>query len=98
MQKPKQTGFNLHHFLSKKLGIELYSNGRTFDRLRWLCRKGLAPLLATGGPGASRVLLFSASILFFSNDLSAPFGGDFFLLMLLNTAFSQSFGFFLIKS
>lgn len=60
-------------------------------------QQALPPLIATGGPGASRVILFSASILFFSADLTAAFGGDFFLLMLLNTAFAQSFGFFLLK-
>lgn len=57
----------------------------------------LVPLLATGGPGASRVILLSACIYFFGASDTSAFSGDFFIIMLLNTAFSQSYGFFLLK-
>lgn len=57
----------------------------------------LLPLLATGGPGASRIILLSACIFFLGAAESSSFSSDFFILMLLNTAFSQSYGFFLLK-
>jgi len=65
-------------------------------KLNWLLTI-FAPLLATGGPGASRVILLSACIFFLGAGNTASFGSDFFILMLLNTAFSQSFGFFVLK-
>lgn len=57
----------------------------------------LLPLIATGGPGASRIILLSACIFFLGAAESSSFSSDFFILMLINTAFSQSFGFFLLK-
>ncbi|PCI28961.1 hypothetical protein COB52_03030 [Candidatus Kaiserbacteria bacterium] len=64
--------------------------------LNWVF-KILVPLIATGGPGASRVILLSSCIFFLGASNTASFGSDFFILMLLNTMFSQSFGFFLLK-
>jgi glycosyltransferase involved in cell wall biosynthesis len=64
--------------------------------LNWVF-KILVPLMATGGPGASRVILLSSCIFFLGASNTASFGSDFFILMLLNTMFSQSFGFFLLK-
>lgn len=64
--------------------------------LNWVFRI-LVPLMATGGPGASRVILLSSCIFFLGASNTASFGSDFFILMLLNTMFSQSFGFFLLK-
>ena len=64
--------------------------------LEWFFQT-IIPLLATGGPGASRVILLSACIFFLGATESASFSGDFFVLMLLNTAFSQNYGFFLLK-
>ncbi|MCQ8879472.1 glycosyltransferase [Pseudoalteromonas shioyasakiensis] len=59
--------------------------------------KVLIPLIATGGPGASRVILLSSCIFFLGASNTASFGSDFFILMLLNTMFSQSYGFFVLK-
>lgn len=64
--------------------------------LNWIL-KIFVPLVATGGPGASRVILLSSCIFFLGASNTASFGSDFFILMLLNTMFSQSFGFFLLK-
>lgn len=105
MRKHGLTGLKFRYYLSHKLAplsrfrlALLSGRSTTTGGIKQLWQKVLPPLIATGGPGASRVLLFSASILFFSADLTAPFGGDFFLLMLLNTAFAQSFGFFLLRA
>lgn len=55
------------------------------------------PLIATGGPGASRVILLSSAIYFLGVGNTSEFGSDFFIVMLLNTAFCQCFAFFLLK-
>jgi glycosyltransferase involved in cell wall biosynthesis len=70
--------------------------GDAFEWSTWFIDK-FVPLLATGGPGASRVILLSACIFFLGATDSSSFSGDFFIIMLLNTAFSQCFGFFLLK-
>ena len=64
--------------------------------INWLLQ-ALIPLIATGGPGASRVILLSSCIFFLGASNTASFGSDFFIIMLLNSFFSQSFGFFLLK-
>ena len=64
--------------------------------INWIL-KVFVPLVATGGPGASRVILLSSCIFFLGASNTASFGSDFFIIMLLNTMFSQSFGFFLLK-
>lgn len=64
--------------------------------INWLLTMFI-PLIATGGPGASRVILLSSCIFFLGANNTASFGSDFFILMLLNTMFSQSFGFFILK-
>ncbi|MEO2280294.1 glycosyltransferase [Pseudoalteromonas pernae] len=75
-----------------------YIHGNKSDSrfLNWVLHS-LVPLLATGGPGASRVLLLSSCLFFLGSTNTADFSSDFFILMILNTLFSQSFGFFLLK-
>ncbi|NWL15281.1 glycosyltransferase [Pseudoalteromonas sp. Scap03] len=75
-----------------------YMHNKKVDQplVNWLLNV-FVPLLATGGPGASRVILLSSCIYFLGAMDTASFGSDFFILMLLNTMFSQSFGFFILK-
>ncbi|MDE3271257.1 glycosyltransferase family 2 protein [Pseudoalteromonas sp. G4] len=80
-----------------KLRLDYMAHGKVEHmKMNWLLTV-FAPLLATGGPGASRVILLSSCIFFLGASNTASFGSDFFILMLLNTAFSQSYGFFVLK-
>jgi len=81
---------------ASKARLNYLRTGDTFEWSTWFLDKFI-PLLATGGPGASRVILLSAIIFFIGATDSSAFSGDFFIIMLLNTAFSQCFGFFLLK-
>ncbi len=97
-------GLKLRHYLAQRfsplsrLRLTLLARQKPNESVvSTFFKRILPPLIATGGPGASRVILLSASIYFFNADLTADFGADFFVLMLLNTAFAQSFGFYLLK-
>ena len=89
----------LSQYLRKlsKYRLDYMHNGKVKQPvINWLLTIFI-PLIATGGPGASRVILLSSCIFFLGASNTASFGSDFFILMLLNTIFSQSFGFFLLK-
>ncbi len=87
-----------HFKIASKLRLQYLQTGDlSFEGVRHWFMQFVIPLLATGGPGASRVILLSACIFFFGATETSSFSGDFFLIMLLNTAFSQSYGFFLLK-
>lgn len=94
----------IKHYLSQlfqfiyTLRLQYLRTGNVFQALNISkAKQFLVPLLATGGPGASRFLLLSACIYFLGAAETGAFSGDFFIIMLLNMAFSQSFGFFLLK-
>ncbi|MAD02186.1 MAG: hypothetical protein CMK65_00975 [Pseudoalteromonas sp.] len=93
----------VRHALTQKLErlaryrLEYLHTGKVSHPIIHWFMNYLVPLLATGGPGASRVILLSSCIFFLGATNTASFGSDFFILMLINTMFSQSFGFFLLK-
>lgn len=98
-----QLRLKLRHAVAQKLErlskerLQYMSNGHVSNPiLNWILSV-FVPLVATGGPGASRVILLSSCIFFLGASNTANFGSDFFILMLINTAFSQSFGFFALK-
>jgi len=83
---------------ASKLRLRYLQTGDVSSAFSWSWfMRVIVPLLATGGPGASRVILLSACIFFLGATETSAFSGDFFIIMLLNTAFSQSYGFFLLK-
>lgn len=83
---------------ASKLRLSYLQTGKLGkDNLFQWFLNALMPLLATGGPGASRVILLSSCIFFLGAEESSSFSGDFFIVMLLNTAFCQCYGFFLLK-
>lgn len=89
----------LSQYLSKlaKYRLDYMHNNKVEQPVaNWLLTVFI-PLIATGGPGASRVILLSSCIFFLGASNTASFGSDFFILMLLNTMFSQSYGFFILK-
>jgi len=57
----------------------------------------LIVLIATGGPGASRLILLSLVIYLFGSVETANFNNDFFIVLILNALFCQSYSFFLYK-
>lgn len=90
---------SLSQYLKKlsKYRLDYMHNGKVEQpAINWVL-SFFVPLLATGGPGASRVILLSSCIYFLGANNTASFGSDFFILMLLNIMFSQSFGFFILK-
>lgn len=90
---------SLSQYLKKlsKYRLDYMHTGKVDQPLiNWLLQVFI-PLIATGGPGASRVILLSSCIFFLGANNTASFGSDFFIIMLLNSFFSQSFGFFLLK-
>ena len=93
----------VRHALTQKLErlakyrLEYLHTGKVSHPIIHWFMNYLVPLLATGGPGASRVILLSSCIFFLGATNTASFGSDFFIIMLLNNMFSQSFGFFLLK-
>lgn len=54
----------------------------------------LAPLVATGGPGAVRIILLSLCVWLFGSEVNASFSKDIFLILILNIFASQSWGFY----
>lgn len=83
---------------ASKLRLRYLQTGNVSGGFSWRWfMQNVIPFLATGGPGASRVILLSACIFFLGATETSAFSGDFFIIMLLNTAFSQSYGFFLLK-
>lgn len=102
-QKYGLKGLKWRYYLSRRfsplsaLRLKLLS-GRQEPLIEKLVNSIVYPLVATGGPGASRVALLSACIFFFGADTTSQFSADFFALMLMNTAFAQSFGFYLLKT
>lgn len=57
----------------------------------------LIVLIATGGPGASRLILLSLVIYLFGSVETANFNNDLFIVLILNALFCQSYSFFLYK-
>jgi len=97
-------GLKVRQYLSQyfktasKLRLRYLQTGNVSGGYSWRWfMQNVIPLFATGGPGASRVILLSACIFFLGATKTSAFSGDFFIIMLLNTAFSQSYGFFLLK-
>lgn len=78
--------------------LNYLKSGRLFEHeLMNKVATTIFPLVATGGTGASRVVLLSIMVFLFGPLTSASFSQDIFIILLLNTLLCQSFSFYFYK-